>query len=168
MTTTVGLTFKRYLSIKRCLGFGRKFSAVKSEVNRIANLRQLASPFALPRLRCLELTASDAEADAVPDALLDELSEALSPVTFEAVSQAAKRNATAERARVLKHLYAPNMFTGKPDGFYSRYQVTKTNTERCAVTTFIKRTHLVSRTLQPTPFSLLNSKTTRMKPKNYL
>ena len=43
----------------------------------------------------------EAEAAVLPVALLDELPEALSPVTFEAVSQAAKRNATAKRARSL-------------------------------------------------------------------
>jgi len=47
------------------------------------------------------VAAFDAEADALPDALLDELPETLSPVTFEAVSQAAKRKAIAKRARNL-------------------------------------------------------------------
>ena len=47
------------------------------------------------------VAGADAVAEALPVALLDELPEALSPVTFEAVSQAAKRNATAKRARSL-------------------------------------------------------------------
>ena len=47
------------------------------------------------------VAGADAVAEVLPVALLDELPDALSPVTFEAVSQAAKRNATAKRARSL-------------------------------------------------------------------